>query len=149
MLKIIFLDLDWVLIKLDENRSINEFDEKCINLFINYLNLIENLDIKIVISSSRRGSINDGLKDLLKKYGFPIERIIWITPYLDNRENEIKEYLKNQNQEISYLVIDDDNFDLKNIEKEWKLIKINWKKGITNININKLIKKWKKYFTVN
>lgn len=146
----IFLDIDGVLnnetytLKCYEKHkqpmSMNwvPFDPKCIdNLYI-LCNMIKQLNMKplIVLSSTWRLHEIDIeiVKARLAEYGL---RIYDKTPYIDQeRGKEIDYWLKQHNDYIDYLILDDESFDITGDLKQ-HLIKTTYKSGF---NRRQLIK---------
>ena len=150
-MKIIFLDIDWVLIKFWNSYKIRKTrSEKWQSWTINSfdLDLVENLkyiisktNAKIVISSSWRHDM-DRVEKAFKKAWLNSDLIVWSTPvelwYW--RWNEVLTYilenLKNSRmfEDVieNFVMIDDDNFDAKCVIRLWKFVHTK-----TNIWLNK------------
>ena len=138
-MKIIFLDIDWVMVKFPNSNTksraekvtnINQyvFDNNLIN---NLKKVLEKTNARIVISSSWRHNM-ERVRDAFYDANLDWNLVIWKTP--DNlwywRWNEILSYIndwhKNNIYSITHwVVLDDDDFDLKCISRLWKLIKTN------------------------
>ena len=109
----------------------------------------EKLDVRIVISSSwRLGSIPSDWKRLFKHYFNNGEIVIGRTPYLyKDRGIEILELLeiaKERGDIIDdYIVLDDDIEDIINHINPNKVLKINRRYGLTNADIEQILKKLK------
>ena len=132
-MKVIFLDVDGVLNNQQTFRNCKkeyyktgyfglEIDLKKIRLL---KEIVLKTDARIVLSSTWRSwltkvdgkllSINHKMKDLLKLLEVYGLYIYDITPYDDKRfrQNEIMEWLKNHQDIESFVVIDDDSYDLE------------------------------------
>jgi len=145
-MKIIFLDIDWVLIRFWDTEQIRNtrskkwdtwwiitsLDEDLVD---NLYEIIKETKACIVISSSWRRWLYDKLRDEFYKnwdrLNFDLwHRVISKTPYelWHWRWHEIltwiDEYHKNcwWNHIENWIAIDDDNFDMKCITRMWKLI---------------------------
>jgi len=152
-MKIIFLDLDWVLKKIPsakERKSraekttfdfLYEFDK---DLVENLKYLLDQTNAKIVISSSWRHNM-DRVYQSFKEAELNIELIIWKTDSNLNywRWNEVLTYVMDfhkQNEHRDYydfqvidnfVMIDDDDFDAKCIKRLWKFVHTNSKQWLT------------------
>ena len=109
-MKIIFLDVDGVLNSVQDRFSWTiESDKHLILLAC----IVRRTDAKIVVSSSWR---NCGLLDTLKKRLNDFSMSVFdITGYNKNgiRGLEIKEWLDNHNNIESFVILDDEVFDIK------------------------------------
>lgn len=152
-MNIIFLDVDGVLNstkKLKEMYYQNKrpysgfdypFDEGCLN---NLKRLVDETNSYLVITSTwRMHEIGKNiLLNELKKYGLS-ERVIGYTDILHkSRGEEIKLYLDKLNQDVNYIILDDDN-DFLGLEEY--LINANYEVGLTEEDTINGIKKLKKY----
>lgn len=105
------------------------------------------MDVKIVISSSWRvGSIPADWKKLFKHYFDNPEIVKGRTPYLyKDRGIEILDLLeiaKEKGDMIDdYIVLDDDIEDIINHINPNKVLKINRRYGLTNADIEQILKK--------
>lgn len=132
ILKIIFLDIDGVLVTFETIKESKKsgilhpqsFSSKGVELLNN---LVSETNSKIVISSSwRRIHSLDFIREHFKKQGFLFsDRIIGVTPKIGDRGIEILQWLEDNKNLIlnydgySYIVIDDDTQDiLPYIQKE-------------------------------
>jgi len=143
-MKLIFLDIDGVL-NTSETFKKRYYDYKKTGVYnleidefrLNYLKeIIEKTNAKIVLSSTWRGYFKkidekivpvhykgEQLKNMFEKYELDIYDI---TSYDKNRyrENEIMEYLEKKEDVESFIVIDDECYDLKKfVDNELILIK--------------------------
>lgn len=115
-MKVIFLDIDGVLItRLDcLNRRTHDPPEKPRVDLLNQLLL--STDAKIVVSSSwRTGQTPKQLGKLLTSWGVIPGRVIDKTGHGMSRGEEIQEWLGEHPTVTSFIVIDDDVFDMGNI----------------------------------
>lgn len=119
-MNIIFLDVDGVLNSINKlievyNKTHKQhsgynypFDENCL---LNLQKLVYETDSKIVITSTwRKHKKNlEVLHSILKEYNLD-SKVIGYTPILNKkREFEIKEYLKSINENINFIILDDDS----------------------------------------
>lgn len=150
-MNVIFLDVDGVLnsirklkevyLKTHKSHSLSNypFDEECLN---NLKKIVDEFDLYIVITSTWRKNENH-LKKLLfelSKYGLD-SRVIGCTKVLDNRENEIIDYLNNHKDVDKYIILDDDYIGEK---LESSLIKTDNNIGFSSEDSLKCIKKLKR-----
>lgn len=139
-MKIIFLDIDWVLIRLPTKKNIElvkNFWRFNINLISDkslflLKELIKKTWVRIIISSSWRNSnkLLELFYNKCKEVWFDIkEFVIWktISEWYFNRWKEIKHFIDNFNENIeNFLILDDEDFDI--IDLFWKenFIITNW-----------------------
>lgn len=155
MNKFIFLDIDGVLnskqycASREQHKRIEEFKEKFNNhiafglssidpkavLLLN--NLISKTEAKLVISSSWRGDVN--LQTIFELAGI-VELIYGETNRLYNkcRGAEIEAWLKKEEDLCRYIIIDNNNDILRTQLNNF--VHTNWKVGLTEEYINKIIK---------
>ncbi len=148
-MNIIFLDVDGVLNSishLKEEYHKNKrpysgfdypFDERCLN---NLKRLVEVTNSYLVITSTwRMHEIGKNiLLHELKKYDLD-KRVIGYTDILHRpRGEEVKLYLDKLNQDVNFIILDDDN-DFVGLEKY--LIKTNYEIGLTDEDVIDGIKK--------
>lgn len=168
-MKVIFLDIDWVLIrfwntaKIRKTRAdkwdkwwlITNLDD---DLVKNLVNIVIQTSAKIVISSSWRR--NRKLMWLLRDqfYNYEIKnknysddlwrRVISKTPHSLNhwRWNEILHWInwhnescKNWDHVKKWVVIDDDSFDMKSINRLWKFVHTKTHEWLTEEKMNECI----------
>ena len=135
-MKIIFLDIDGVLIKWDNIGSINpywsfvdEFDRSCIN---NLLYIIEKTWAKLVISSSWRHELWSLRKTWLS-YWLDWDLIIWVTPSKTNkgRNWEIKQWLAWNPNITDWITIDDCYYSLDWCREQNRLVQPDVNKWLT------------------
>ena len=153
-MNIIFLDVDGVLNsikKLTEMFNINKrpysgydypFDDDCLN---NLKRIVEETNSYIVITSTwRMHEIGKTiLLNELKKYGLD-KRVIGYTDILHkSREEEILKYLERLGNNISIIILDDDN-DFKVLEEY--LIQTDYEYGLTEKDADLAIKKLSKKY---
>lgn len=109
-MKVIFLDFNGVL---DTSGKMDIIDMD--NLFI-LGELVDKMEAKVVISSSVKNTyyytghhnkVMNYLMETLVNYGI---EIYGITPWMDTREEEIREYLNKHPEITDYLIIDDDYY---------------------------------------
>lgn len=109
-MKVIFLDFNGVL---DTHDNMNVIDETNLDIL---LYIINETGAKIVISSSVKNSYfycgehNNVMKYLISEFTKHNIEIYGMTPWLDNREEEIKQYLLEHPEIEEYCIIDDDFF---------------------------------------
>lgn len=98
------------------------FDDESLSLLEE---LVYNTDSYIIITSSRRLNIENytELLKILKEYNLD-NRVIGVTPYLSDKEEEIN-YMINQIHIDDYIVIDTDNLKMN------FLVKTNRHQGLT------------------
>lgn len=159
-MKLIFLDVDGILNNTQNIKKYRLFfrgkrrllvDVKPVFYLKKLLEEIEknNIDVKIVISSSWRvGSIASDWRKLFLHYFNNAEIVIGRTPYLyKDRGIEILELIeiaKEKGHMIDdYIVLDDDIEDIINHIPNNKVIKINRRYGLTNADIEQILKKLK------
>ena len=135
-MKVIFLDIDGVL-------NAGEFWNHDEGSFQVHDPLIQNLNLilkkvprtKIVISSSWRYHYKsaEALAQFLEQRGLKKGVVIDFTPVRlsgQRRENEIQEWLDDHPKIKSFVVLDDDDFDLKKFEGK-QLVKTTFHEGLT------------------
>lgn len=159
-MKLIFLDVDGILNNTQNIKKYRLFlrgkrrllvDVKPVFYLKKLLEEIEknNMDVKIVISSSwRLGSVLADWKKLFLHYFNNAEIVKGRTPYLyKDRGIEILELLEIAKEKgdiiDDYIVLDDDIEDIINHIPNNKVIKINRRYGLTNADIEQILKKLK------
>lgn len=139
---IIFLDIDGVLNQLQRNYFI---DRKCVERLGKICNSI---DGKIVLTSSwrlgytRLGKCSpqiERLKEMFNEYNI---EIIGRTSNLNDRTNEIKEYMIKHNVN-NYIILDDDIREFKSGRLDKTEI-IDNKTGLTDKDVKRIIKTYKR-----
>lgn len=121
-MKIIFLDIDWVLVKFNENT--NDLNPELVE---NLKHILNNANADIVISSDRRFDMAL-LNGVFAKFDIPFisttrleeDKIYDFTDHgiITSRENDILEYLKwNKKQIFKYVIIDDLPLKMSNFYK--------------------------------
>ncbi len=148
-MNLVFLDVDGVLNSIDYAIKIFEqtkkphsgnqypFDPKCLERL---RTLVLQTDAMIVVTSTWRTEEEDRvvLKKILSSYGIA-DRVIGYTPILNKiRGEEIKFFLKELNQDVSYIILDDDD-DMGDLS--YRLVLTNIKYGFTEENLEEAIKK--------
>lgn len=144
-LKIVFLDCDGVISTYKSGWKLDS--DKMIILW----HLLKATDCKIVISSSWRGyTLENTLKTTFKDFPFK-EYIIGITPRLELstsqkewefdtpfRGLEIDAYLKSLNEEVNYVILDDDD-DFLYSQRD-HLVRTDTYLGISMEDVHKAVK---------
>lgn len=139
---IVFLDIDGVLNQLQGNYFL---DKKCIE---NLGKLCKEIKGIVVLTSSWRlgytnvGKCSPQIEELRKLFREQNISILGRTLDLGDRSEEIKKYIETHNVG-NYVIIDDDISEFKN-EALPNLYIVNHKTGLTDIDINKLVKLYKK-----
>jgi len=153
-IKVIFLDVDGVLnsyewrIKNREknNRIIKCLDEEPIKILSK---IVETTNAKIVLSSSWRGLDSESvflriLKEKLEKFNMSIFSMTGKSKKKKSRGWEIRDWLKD-NKHIynvtSFVIIDDDSFDIANHKKTLLpyYIKTSFKDGLQEKHVDKIL----------
>lgn len=159
--KVIFLDMDGVVntvnsdkyslgLRLtydyDNYKDNFYFDPRILINFIKLLDFCKTNDVKICISSTwRMGTTVAGWNNFLYKHFRNSLRlkendmlIVGITGNGCNgiRGLQIKEWLSLYEEDIDYLVVDDETFDIKDYIPENKFLRVEGQKGLTNKNLN-------------
>ena len=143
-MKVIFLDIDGVLNSDKWFRTMPgksqpypdaNIDDGALDMLVKFVNLY---NIKLVISSSwRMHTLDDTIIDFKEcKLRKLVPYVIDVTPHIWNkgRGDEIDLWLKNQNKEIEFVIIDDDDFD---IHQKSHLVKTNNLVGLTVEDLEK------------
>lgn len=168
-MKVIFLDIDWVLIRFWNTEKIRKtraekWDKWWLitsldkDLVFNLIKIIQETNAFIVLSSSwRRNSfLLEELEEQFYNYfeANPLlavnlwERIIWKTPFelWYWRWNEILTWLndyhktcKNWYHITNWIAIDDDSFDMKSIKRLWRFIHTKTSEWLTEEKMNEAI----------
>ena len=137
-MKVIFLDIDWVLIRLHRKEYFNyrSFDTEPVS----YLKeILKNPEVCIVVSSSWRYDM-DSVKTAFEKSGLPWDRVIDRTPSATNGgwSTEILMWLDEYHRTVKaghhithWVAIDDEQFDMKVIRRLGKLVKTDASKWLT------------------
>lgn len=154
-MKVIFLDFDGVL---TTSKNYGVLDDEKMELLCD---LIKATDSFVVISSSWRHFdlpstikyiIGDRTPDEVKDcLGFWLKRTIGVTPrpmtdefieYDDwTRENEIKKYLETSGDKIdNFIILDDMEDEFKDPKFKDRLVKTNYKTGLTKENVCQALK---------
>jgi hypothetical protein len=103
--------------------------------------LFEKTDCKIVFSTSWRGSGTSNLALYLAITGFNYpERCIDCTPHLDKRGDEIKRWLDEHPEVEEFAILDDENFNFKEVFEDENIFIV---KGLTKSTVDDIIK-WMK-----
>ena len=142
-MKIIFLDVDWVLVTwFDWKNPSQEFNENCVNLL---KNLIARTWAKIVISSSRRHYLGDLKRSWLEAW-LDLELIIGVTPSRTWwwRDGEISQWIEWNLPNIiplTRIAIDDEHFNMNRTDALWKLVRTNLNEWITRKILDLCIQK--------
>ena len=109
-MNVIFLDFNGVL---DTNEKMDEIN---IDNLKRLKRIVEETASKVVISSSKKngywrtGKISTSLQEILDALQNEGIEVIGFTPYLDERELEIKTYLENHPEIDNFCIIDDDYY---------------------------------------
>jgi hypothetical protein len=133
-MKIIFLDIDGVLIPdFDHEKIDQQWNQSCVN---NLMYIINKTDAKIVISSSWRHNLKSLKRSWLESW-LDWDYIIWVTPSKTwwGRDEEIRQYIEWQknnpwikvngwlNDDIKWIAIDDEYFLMKKTDAMRKLVR--------------------------
>ncbi len=122
----IFLDIDGVLNRQSQWKTLYTINEECVKEFANLCNKLPNKPDIVLTSSWRHGftstlnpqnaSYIKNLENMLKKYGITISDK---TPDLRGRtrDKEIQRYLYFHQQVTKYIIIDDDKNEYAEINK--------------------------------
>lgn len=134
-MKVIFLDIDWVLIRIGEWLELRKqrwgklwgmITDLDIDLVANLKLLIQKTWACIVISSSWRRTLLNTLQEEFKKNGIHRSVVVGVTPHSLNygRWNEILTWIndyhktcKDWEHVTSWIAIDDDSFDMKAVSR--------------------------------
>lgn len=157
-MKIIFLDLDWVLKKIPNIKEIRksrsekgwfdflyELDKDLVN---NLKYLIYKTNSKIVISSSWRHNMERVYKSFTDLW-FDLDFIIWKTPSDLNywRWHEVLTYVMDNIKNScmfediieNFVMIDDDDFDSKCVKRLWRFVHTNPREWLTMKKVEEAI----------
>lgn len=139
--KIIFLDIDGVLCLPPKWHSVGFSKECCDNL----TNILNSTDAKIVISSTWRRSKQDlaEMRKHMVQHGVDITQIIDCTPFMSlsgsgRRGQEIQNWLDNHPEIDTFVVIDDEIWDMDPISDD-KIINTLTETGLTKELADKTI----------
>ena len=132
-MKIIFLDVDGVLNSVQDNFSWTiESDKHLILLAC----IVRRTNAKIVVSSSWRNcSLLDTLKKRLNDFSMSIYDK---TKDIGERGLEIKDWLDNHNDIESFVILDDEDFDIKSYFPN-NFVKIDEEVGLQKEDVEKCI----------
>ena len=142
MNKILFLDLDWVMITSEQDMKNWTFNEKCVE---NLEYILLKTWAKIVISSSWRHNLKQLKKAWLSSW-LNLEYIVWVTPSKTwwGRDEEIRQWLEWNSiyQPYNWVAIDDEYFDMQITDFLWNLVRTDFEtwltRELTEICIKKL-----------
>lgn len=171
-MRVLFLDMDGVVntiedkycVSLNINMKINDgldyhrcqFDPRLIFNFIKLLEFCKNSDIKIAISSTWRiGTTADDWNKFLNEHfgrasSYKLDDIvIGLTP-VDGRDRGLQiqtiiEYLwvtGDENEDVDYLIIDDDVDDILPYHNKERVIKVDPTKGLDDDTLNTIFNKF-------
>lgn len=160
-MKLIFLDIDGVLNNTKDVKKYRMFikGERRVLIdiepFFYFKKLLkeieeEKLDVRVVISSSwRLGTTASDWKKLFKHYFNDENIILGRTIHLeDDRGKEILNFLQLIDEEKEtvedYVVVDDDIEDIIDYVGKKRIVKTSIKRGLTNKDVRKIIRKLKK-----
>ena len=160
-MKLIFLDIDGVLNNTKDVKKYRLFlkGERRVLIdiepFFYFKKLLkeieeEKLDVRVVISSSwRLGTTASDWKLLFKHYFDDENIILGRTIHLeDDRGKEILDFLQLIDEEKEtvedYIVVDDDIEDIINYVGKRRIVKTSVKRGLTNSDVKKILRKLKK-----
>ncbi len=133
MNKIIFLDIDWVLITSEQDMQEWIFNQNSCN---NLMYILEKTWAKLVISSSWRHNL-EKLKIAWENNWLDWNLIIWVAPSKTGwwRDEEILQWLRWNEiyQPYKRLAIDDCYFKMNQIDMLWSLVRTNFSEWITRI----------------
>ena len=145
-MKVLFLDFDGVLNSFSSayyNRAIGlksglaPLDSTLVSFLNEIIARVPNC--KIVISSSWRiGRTVEELRTELTDKGFDYpDCVIDKTGWADRRDDEILNWIKEQDEEVVYCVLDDDSFDLTAVQDRLVHTDIRW--GLTRYDVDKCV----------
>ena len=146
-MRIIFLDIDGVLIKYTTGKSKElpkEFDQ---DLADNLKHLLSVTDARIVISSSWRHHLQT-CKEAFIKADLDWNRVISVTEYDTNgwRSTEILQWLDNYHKTCKawyhithWCTIDDEYYEMKALRRLGKLVKTDVQEGLTMDKVQEVI----------
>lgn len=140
-MKVIFLDFNGVL---DNSENYNIVDEENLSIL---KEVIDATGAKLVISSSIKNTyfysghhnrVMEYLIDVLTKNNI---EIYGLTPWLEKREMEIQDYLKNNPDISEYCIIDDDYY-FESMKEHMVKLKHQWLggNGLKDVDKNQIIK---------
>lgn len=150
-MKVIFLDFNGVL---DTYENMDEINKD--NL-LRLKNIVDATDSKVVISSSLKnsyyytGHFSNQLKNIINEIKNIGIEIVGITPKAQNREEEIKLYLKYHPEISAYCILDDD-YEMESLKENMvKLPPQNTlgQMGLDDNHMNKAIKILNKKRNIN
>jgi len=130
-MKCIFLDFDGVIVTME-----NSFDKPNKRTMKHLQDILDSTQAEVVVSSSWRvGSTNAHLEEIL---GFKIKGV---TSRLGSRDRgeEIETYLEEHPEIEKYIILDDEEHDIKDYGCSKYLVKTNIYIGLTTTTKNKAI----------
>lgn len=161
-MKVIFLDFDGVLNSegsfVYEDRRRNEWklqgikgpvnETLCNVCTSNFQMILDKFpEVKVVISSTWREMFSlDWLKDKLAEYRIDSSRVIDVTP-IDHRKGdrgkEIQDWLDKHPEVTHYIIIDDNDWGIRNIHGFYRFIQTSWETGMTVSHVEEAMEKLK------
>jgi len=133
-MKMIFLDIDGVLVTRDSPRPLREIPmSSCVQAL---QRIIDTVQPQIVVSSSWRLDVSgiEGMRDLLTGFGLTNFNLLGMTPFISGmnvtRGDEIRAWLKTTDVDVEIFAIIDDDKQMGDLLPF--LFKTTWANGLTD-----------------
>lgn len=140
-MKIVFLDIDGVLVTRDSPRPLREIPiSSCVQAL---QRIIDTVQPQIVVSSSWRLDVSgiEGMRDLLTNFGLVNFNLLGMTPFISGanvtRGDEIRAWLKTTDADVEVFAIIDDDKQMGDLLPFW--FKTTWANGLTDEIADKVI----------